>query len=72
MINENLTVLNTTSFFANTYYTNPLLFIVFELEISNDIKLGSPDNTEIGLFDANSVLDIVDYSPEYTSYIKNF
>lgn len=29
MINENLTVLNTTSFFANTYYTNPLLFIVF-------------------------------------------
>jgi len=29
VVNENLTVLNATTFFANTYYTKPVLFVIF-------------------------------------------
>ena len=48
----------------------PLLFIVFEFELSEATRLTPPDNVEISLFGVDKDIDVVDYSPEYSTYIK--
>lgn len=49
----------------------PLIFLVFEIKISNDQKFTPASNTEIALCEAGEIDDIVDYSSEYSEYIKN-
>lgn len=49
----------------------PLLFIVFEFQISDNIKLQPGCNVEIGFFDKKDIPeDIVNYSSNYKKYIK--
>lgn len=48
----------------------PLIFIVFELEINENVKFDPSDNVEIGLFEAGEIVDLVDYSCEYCDYIR--
>lgn len=49
----------------------PLIFLVFEIKIGNDQKFTPASNTEIALCEAGEIDDIVDYSSEYSEYIKN-
>lgn len=48
----------------------PLIFIVFELEISEYVQLVSSDSVEIGLFKPDQIKDTVDYSLEYSNYLR--
>lgn len=48
----------------------PLIFIVFEFKVDDNVKLNPSSNVEIGLFETNDIKDEVGYSPEYSDYIK--
>ena len=48
----------------------PLMFIVFEFNIDDNIQLDPSSNVEVGLFEADNIKNEVDYSPEYSDYIK--
>ena len=48
----------------------PLIFIVFEFKVDDNVKLNPSSNVEVGLFETNDIKDEVGYSPEYSDYIK--
>lgn len=49
----------------------PLIFIVYELKLDPNTKFQPSDNVKIGLFEPREIQDTVDYSPEYSEYIKD-
>ena len=49
----------------------PLIFIVYELKLDPNTKFQPSDNVKIGLFEPRENQDTVDYSPEYSEYIKD-
>lgn len=48
----------------------PLLFIVFEFTIEDEVIFTHSENTEVKLFEFSDVSDTVEYSKEYEDYIK--
>ncbi len=47
----------------------PLLFLVYEIELKNDVKLQAAANTQIGLFAADAKPKVEAYSDAYAKYI---
>lgn len=48
----------------------PLLFLVYEIELKDNVELKAADNVKIGKFESDKIPETVSYSKDYTDFIK--